>query len=130
MTVFLLLALFGVLEVLGQATHNTVTFSYQACSNVDVSRACRCGDDPNAVHPIDESKCDFACMGDRNLGMCGSVCPDNSPKIANIYTRTITPLAASNSANGGISQYQRSQQRCLIRPSKPLKARFCHSLLP
>ncbi|EHK15348.1 uncharacterized protein TRIVIDRAFT_64737 [Trichoderma virens Gv29-8] len=51
---------------------------------------CRCGDDANGVHPTDEAKCDYPCMGDSTLGMCGSICPGNSPVIANVYTR-VTP---------------------------------------
>ncbi|KAK5989864.1 hypothetical protein PT974_08126 [Cladobotryum mycophilum] len=123
MVVFLLLAIFGVAQVLSQATHNAGGFTYQGCSNIDLScfgspivlpdgrltpeacqtacrghqfsallpDACRCGDDPKAVHAIDESKCDHACISDRNMGMCGSVCPDNAPGIANIYTRVTVP---------------------------------------
>lgn len=52
--------------------------------------SCRCGDDANGVQPTDESKCDYPCMGDSTLGMCGSICPENAPIIANIYTR-VTP---------------------------------------
>ncbi|KAL7920902.1 hypothetical protein ACQKWADRAFT_297036 [Trichoderma austrokoningii] len=55
--------------------------------------SCRCGDDPNGVQPADESKCDYPCMGDNTLGMCGSICPETSPVIANVYTR-ITPSQA------------------------------------
>ncbi|PTB66272.1 hypothetical protein BBK36DRAFT_1119005 [Trichoderma citrinoviride] len=51
---------------------------------------CRCGDDPNGVHPADEAKCDYPCLGDSTRGMCGSICPENSPVIANVYTR-VTP---------------------------------------
>ncbi|PKK45484.1 hypothetical protein CI102_10690 [Trichoderma harzianum] len=51
---------------------------------------CRCGDDPNGVHPTDEAKCDYPCMGDSTRGMCGSICPENSPVVANVYTR-VTP---------------------------------------
>ncbi|KAM0452907.1 hypothetical protein ACHAO4_005326 [Trichoderma viride] len=52
--------------------------------------SCRCGDDANGVQPTDESKCDYPCMGDSTLGMCGSICPETLPIIANIYTR-VTP---------------------------------------
>ncbi|KAL6867001.1 hypothetical protein J3F83DRAFT_99535 [Trichoderma novae-zelandiae] len=51
---------------------------------------CRCGDDPNGVHPTDEAKCDYPCLGDSTRGMCGSICPGSSPVIANVYTR-VTP---------------------------------------
>ncbi|PHH80742.1 hypothetical protein CDD82_1533 [Ophiocordyceps australis] len=47
--------------------------------------ACRCGDDVKAVTPVDESVCNYGCMGDGNLGMCGSVCPAEGPGIANVY---------------------------------------------
>ncbi|PHH64749.1 hypothetical protein CDD81_4011 [Ophiocordyceps australis] len=47
--------------------------------------ACRCGDDVKAVKPVDESVCNYPCMGDGNLGMCGSVCPAEGPGIANVY---------------------------------------------
>ncbi|KAM0259861.1 hypothetical protein ACHAQJ_003105 [Trichoderma viride] len=49
--------------------------------------SCRCGDDANGIHPTEEAKCDYPCMGDSTLGMCGSICPENTPVIANIYTR-------------------------------------------
>ncbi|RFU74980.1 twinfilin-1 [Trichoderma arundinaceum] len=52
--------------------------------------SCRCGDDANGIQPTDEAKCDYPCMGDGTLGMCGSICPENTPVIANIYTR-VTP---------------------------------------
>ncbi|KAL6884978.1 hypothetical protein HDV57DRAFT_491735 [Trichoderma longibrachiatum] len=51
---------------------------------------CRCGDDPNGVHSTDEFKCDYPCLGDSTRGMCGSICPRNSPVIANVYIR-VTP---------------------------------------
>ncbi|KAL7934987.1 hypothetical protein V8C35DRAFT_300375 [Trichoderma chlorosporum] len=51
---------------------------------------CRCGDDANGVHQTDESKCDYPCMGDSIHGMCGSICSENAPVIANVYTR-VTP---------------------------------------
>ncbi|KAL6909106.1 hypothetical protein GGI43DRAFT_379920 [Trichoderma evansii] len=49
--------------------------------------SCRCGDDASGIQPTDESKCDYPCMGDSTLGMCGSICPENTPVIANIYTQ-------------------------------------------
>ncbi|KAH6606877.1 hypothetical protein Trco_006030 [Trichoderma cornu-damae] len=52
--------------------------------------SCRCGDDANGIHLIDDAKCDYPCMGDSSLGMCGSICPEKTSAIANIYTR-VTP---------------------------------------
>ncbi|QPH02429.1 hypothetical protein C2857_006638 [Epichloe festucae Fl1] len=49
---------------------------------------CRCGDDANAIKPLDESVCNVACNGDPSRGMCGSVCTVEGPGIANVYTKT------------------------------------------
>lgn len=54
-----------------------------------LSSCCRCGDDPNGVHQTDEAKCDYPCLGDSTRGMCGSICPESLPVIANVYTRVI-----------------------------------------
>lgn len=54
----------------------------------DLSRDCRCGDDANAIKPLDERACNTPCLGDPNHGMCGSICPAEGPAIANVYTRT------------------------------------------
>lgn len=54
----------------------------------DVSRDCRCGDDANAIKPLDERACNTPCLGDPNHGMCGSICPAEGPAIANVYTKT------------------------------------------
>ncbi|KAK8932668.1 hypothetical protein VCV18_001208 [Metarhizium anisopliae] len=49
---------------------------------------CRCGDDANAIKPLDERACNTPCLGDPNHGMCGSICPAEGPAIANVYTKT------------------------------------------
>ncbi|KAK9435807.1 twinfilin-1 [Metarhizium brunneum] len=49
---------------------------------------CRCGDNANAIKPLDERACNTPCLGDPNHGMCGSICPAEGPAIANVYTKT------------------------------------------
>ncbi|OAQ69908.1 twinfilin-1 [Pochonia chlamydosporia 170] len=49
---------------------------------------CRCGDDANAIKPLDERVCNYPCLGERMNGFCGSICPDEGPGIANVYTKT------------------------------------------
>ncbi|KAK2598069.1 Twinfilin-1 [Conoideocrella luteorostrata] len=46
---------------------------------------CRCGDDANAIKPLDEGACNHACNADASYGMCGGICPAEGPGIANVY---------------------------------------------
>ncbi|KZZ95843.1 twinfilin-1 [Moelleriella libera RCEF 2490] len=50
--------------------------------------SCRCGDDANAIKPLDEGVCNQPCMGDLSYGMCGGICPGEGPGTANVYTKT------------------------------------------
>lgn len=61
--------------------------------------SCRCGNDATAVRPVNESFCEYHCMGDESMGKCGTQCPEND-------TGTSTVLQApsdsgSQSASGG-----------------------------
>ncbi|KAI9902432.1 hypothetical protein N3K66_001784 [Trichothecium roseum] len=47
--------------------------------------ACRCGDDASAFDPLEPDKCDYPCMGDPKLGICGSKCPETGSNVSTIF---------------------------------------------
>ncbi|KAK0389044.1 hypothetical protein NLU13_2620 [Sarocladium strictum] len=61
----------------------------KACQGHEVAAlfpdCCRCGDHLEAVTPINDATCDFACMNDPTVGMCGSTC---EPDVSTVYTKS------------------------------------------
>ncbi|QUC19223.1 uncharacterized protein UV8b_03464 [Ustilaginoidea virens] len=94
MLALLFVVAYGIALAVCQSSHATASFAYQGCSSVDLScftspySECRCGDDSGVIKSVDESVCNYACMGDSSYGMCGTVCPDEGRGIANVYIKT------------------------------------------
>ncbi|KAM6540205.1 hypothetical protein FALCPG4_001936 [Fusarium falciforme] len=116
---YLLIAAFGAMAVLGQASYGSEPepFKYWGCATVDAAGfsepvqlpsgvlshescqaacaghifaavspdACRCGNDPDAIHAVDEGSCNHPCLENPNTLMCGGICPEGKPRISTLF---------------------------------------------
>ncbi|KAL2693633.1 hypothetical protein Neosp_000193 [[Neocosmospora] mangrovei] len=116
---YLLIAAFGAMAVLGQASYGSEPepFKYWGCATVDAAGfsepvqlssgvlshescqaacaghifaavspdACRCGNDPDAIHGVDEGSCNHPCFENPNSPMCGGICPEGKPRISTLF---------------------------------------------
>ncbi|WAO88730.1 WSC domain-containing protein [Fusarium falciforme] len=116
---YLLIAAFGAMAVLGQASYGSEPepFKYWGCATVDAAGfsepaqlpsgvlshescqaacaghifaavspdACRCGNDPDAIHAVDEGSCNHPCLENPNSPMCGGICQEGKPRISTLF---------------------------------------------
>ncbi|KAI8671714.1 WSC domain-containing protein [Fusarium keratoplasticum] len=47
--------------------------------------ACRCGNDPDAIHAVDEGSCNHPCFENPDSPMCGGICPEGKPRISTLF---------------------------------------------
>ncbi|KAL6355972.1 hypothetical protein LRP88_09556 [Fusarium phalaenopsidis] len=116
---YLLIAAFGAMGVLGQASYGSEPepFKYWGCATVDAAGfsepvqlpagvlshescqaacaghifaavspdACRCGNDPDAIHAVDEGSCNHPCFENPDSPMCGGICPEGKPRTSTLF---------------------------------------------